>query len=83
MANYWQIKQKVILGNNAYIFWPSFVLIEDYQRGDDAQHPADDGEQKHDEHRTATAVDHLQGRKDDGWDDLEAGYNGLLFFRFL
>ena len=44
---------------------PSFILVQDNQRGDDARHPAAEREQKHDEHRAAAAVD-----------DLEAGHGG-------
>jgi len=43
-----------------------FVLIENNQRGDDAWHPAAKGEQEHDEHRATAAVEHRQGREDDG-----------------
>ena len=42
------------------------ILVQDNQRGDDARHPADEGEQKHDEHRPAAAVDHRQRREDNG-----------------
>ena len=44
----------------------SIVLIEDNQRGDDARHPSAEREQKHNEHRSAAAVEHRQGREDDG-----------------
>ncbi len=45
---------------------PSFILVQDNQRGDDARHPAAEREQKHDEHRAAAAVDYRQRREDNG-----------------
>ena len=57
----------------------SIVLIENNQRGDDARHPAAKREQKHDEHRTAAAVVHRQGREEDGKEDSEEGHGGFIF----
>ena len=62
-----------MLGNNAYIFWLSFVLVENNQRGDDDWHPAAKGEQKHDEHRAAATVERRQGREEDGEEDAGEG----------
>ena len=55
------------------------IVVQDNQRGDDAWHPAAEREQKHDEHRAAAAVDHRQWREDNGWDDLEAGHNLIVY----
>ena len=37
---------------------PLLVLVENNQRGNDTWHPADEGKEKHDEHRAAAAVEH-------------------------
>ena len=44
----------------------SIILVQDNQRGDDTWHPAAKREQKHDEYRATAAVEHRQGREDNG-----------------
>ena len=67
---YWQITVKLNRGLCLATMHISFdchlFLLRIINAGNDAWHPADEGKEKHDEHRAAAAVNHRQRRKDDG-----------------
>lgn len=56
----------------------SLVLIQDNQCADNPRHPPAEGEQEHNEHRPAPAVNNGQRREENGEEDAKEGHRVIF-----
>ena len=54
------------------------VFVEYNQCADNARHPPAKGEQEHNEHRPAPAVNNGQRREENGEEDAEEGHRAIF-----